>query len=456
MPLLYCADVGQVTTVATALIVDDEAETLVRLARIFRENGYSTETSQTLSSARESLLRRMPEVAILNETVDGESTLDLLMELDLSRVIELYLMSDHASLRVATQAMQIGFSDYFEKPVDEKHLEQNLKALDTDHSGARRSNPAALKTGQGLLVGESHPMHRLSRLLRKVAANDVAVLLAGESGTGKELAAQTLHYLSHRADNDFVALNCSAVPSELMESELFGHVKGSFTGATRNHRGIFRRANGGTLFLDEITELPPPLQAKLLRVLESGIVTPVGAEKEIAVDVRIVSATNRDPQEAINDGSFREDLYFRLAQFPIRVPPLRERGTDIELLATHFLNEQNGERGLTKTFNQEVLEIFNVHSWPGNVRELRNVVIHGHLLAGEQITGEDLPEYLPQTDNSGASGFKTQIGMSLADVERKHLLATLAHFGGDKKEAASVLGISLKTLYNRLKKYGVS
>ena len=439
----------------TALIVDDSAETLVQLARVFRERGYSTETSQTLAETREALLRRMPEVAILNETVGGDSMLDLLLKLDLSHVMELYLMSDKATLPVATRAMQVGVSDYFQKPVDEERLARNLEALHNG-SSADWADLAAEKSGQGLLIGESDPIQRLTRLIRKVAPDDAAVLFAGESGTGKELAARTVHALSRRAAGEFIALNCGAVPSELMESELFGHIKGSFTGATRNHRGFFRRANGGTLFLDEITELSPSLQAKLLRVLETYLVTPVGGEEEIPVDVRVVSATNRDPQEAVNDGTLREDLYFRLAQFPIRVPPLRERSADIELLATHFLEEQNEERGVAKTFSGDVLELFYIHDWPGNVRELRNVVIHGHLLAGSQITLDDLPEYMPQTDMHRARGFKTQIGMTLAEIERRHLLSTLAHYGGEKKKTAEVLGISLKTLYNRLKKYGVS
>lgn len=440
----------------TALIVDEDAETLVQLASLFRDEGFSTETSQSLSSAREALLRRMPEVALLNELVEGESTLDLLLQLDLSRVMEIYLMSDHATLEVATRAMQVGISDYFEKPVDQERLAGNLEKLNIENSGEHPADPAADKSGHGLLIGESPPMQRLTRLIRKVAPNEAAVLLAGESGTGKELAARTIHALSARAGGAFVALNCSAVAPELMESELFGHVKGSFTGATRNHRGIFRRAHGGTLFLDEITELDTSLQAKLLRALEEQLVTPVGGEKEVSVDVRIVSATNREPQAAVEEGILREDLYFRLAQFPIRVPPLRERSSDIELLTAWFLAEQNEERGVDKSLAAEVLELFQVHDWPGNVRELRNTIIHGHLLAGDEITLEDLPDHLPQTGSGQRIGFRARIGMTMAEVERRHLLATLAHFGGEKKRTAEVLGISLKTLYNRLKKYGVS
>ena len=299
-------------------------------------------------------------------------------------------------------------------------------------------------------------MQRLRRLIRKVASTDASVLIAGESGTGKELVAQTIHALSERADAEFVAMNCSAIAPELLESELFGHVKGSFTGATRNHEGIFRRADGGTLFLDEFTELEPPLQAKLLRVIETQIVTPVGGESEESVDVRILSATNRDPHAAIEEGLLREDLYFRLAQFPLRVPPLRERSSDIEQLVHHFLQEQVESQGIDKSIDEEVLEVLSIHDWPGNVRELRNTVIHGYLLAGEEIGVDDLPDHLPQTGTRSGRGFKTQIGMTLAEVERRHLLATLAHFGGDRKKTAEVLGISPRTLYNKLKRYGIS
>jgi len=443
--------------VATALIVDENADTLLQLSRIFREQGYSTETSQSIAEARDALLRRMPEVAMLNERVSGDSVLDLLAQLDLSRVMEIYLMSDKPTLDTATRAMQAGCSDFFEKPVDQARLQSNLEELKLESTGSwDTADAASAKSGHGLLIGESRPMQRLTRLIRKVAPDEAAVLLAGESGTGKELVARTIHALSPRAGNEYLAINCSAVSPELMESELFGHVKGSFTGATRSHDGIFVRADGGTLFLDEITELDPQLQAKLLRVLETQVVTPVGGEKEIAVNVRIVSATNRDPHACIEDGTLREDLYFRLAQFPMRVPPLRERSSDIELLARHFLREQNEERGVEKAIGDDVIGVFQVHDWPGNVRELRNAVIHGHLLAGDTIEVNDLPDHMPQTNASQGGGFRTQIGMSLAEVERRHLLATLAHFDGEKKATAKVLGISLKTLYNRLKKYGVS
>ena len=442
---------------STALIVDDNAETLIQLAKIFREKGYSAETSQTLAAAREALLRRMPEVALLNETVGGQSTLDLLEQLEVSRVMEIFIMSDEPRLEVATRAMRAGCSNLFRKPVDGAELARNLDELHHDPTGSQDiAELAAEKAGDGLLIGESQQMRRLRRLLRKVAPESASVLLAGESGTGKELAARTIHGLSSRAAGSFTALNCSAIAAELMESELFGHVKGSFTGATRSHQGIFTRADGGTLFLDEITELDPSLQAKLLRVLETQVVTPVGGEKETPIDVRIVSATNRDPQEAVDDGSLREDLYFRLAQFPVRVPPLRERGSDIELLSRHFLDEQNEARGVEKILGEDALEVFHIHDWPGNVRELRNAVIHGHLLAADVITADDLPDHMPQTSSSRRREARSQIGLSLQEVERRHILATYAHLGGEKKTTAEMLGISLKTLYNRLKKYDVA
>lgn len=441
---------------ATALIVDNSDDTLVEISRVFREKGFSTETCRTISAAREALLRRMPEVAVLNETVDGEQTLDLLMQVDVSRVVEIYLMSDKPSLETATKAMNVGVSDYFQKPIDVSRLLRNLDALESESAENLVDVHEDAKSGSGLLVGDSQPIERLKRLVRKVAPSEASVLIAGESGTGKELVARTIHALSARANRDLVAMNCSAIAPELMESELFGHVKGSFTGATRNHKGFFRRANGGTLFLDEITELDISLQAKLLRAIETQSVVPVGAEREISFDVRIVSATNRNPQEAVNDGVLREDLYFRLAQFPMRIPPLRERSSDVELLARHFLQEQIESQGIEKRFAKEVFDLFAVHHWPGNVRELRNTVIHGYLLAGEEITIDDLPEHVPNSGTQENGPVKTQVGMTLAAVERRHLLATLAHFGGDKKRTAETLGISLKTLYNRLKRYNVS
>ncbi|MEQ9561712.1 MAG: sigma-54 dependent transcriptional regulator, partial [Woeseiaceae bacterium] len=374
----------------TALIVDQDMDNLLRLSGVFRDCGFSVETAQDLRSARDLLLKRMPEVALFDEQVAGEDAIVLLEQLDLADVVEIYLMSEQRSLNSASRAMRVGVSDYFSKPVDEERLATNLRAVASDTDSDTASENVA-KSGRGLLIGESPPMRRLYRLIRKCAPSNASILLTGESGAGKELVARTIHNLSERSDKEMVAINCSAVPGELMESELFGHRKGSFTGATKNHRGFFQRATGSTLFLDEITEMDPGLQAKLLRVLEVSKVRPVGSEKDIDVDARIVAATNQDPVEAVADGRLREDLYYRLAQFPLHVPALRDKGDDIASLANFFLEQQNESTGIEKSFEPEVLDAFQLHEWPGNVRELKNAVIHGHLLAGDVIRVDDLP-----------------------------------------------------------------
>ena len=436
----------------TALIADNDMETLLSLAEVFRAHGYSAQTAQDLRSAREVLLDRMPEVAMLDERLGGDGALGLLEELDLAPVMEIYLMSDARSVQTAARAMRAGVTDYFEKPVDRQRLADNLAALqrELEDSGGET---AVTKDARGLLVGESVPMQRVYRLIRKCAPTDAFVLLSGESGTGKELVARTIHELSNRKAGAFVPVNCSAIPAELIESELFGHRKGSFTGATRDHQGFFETATGGTLFLDEITEMSPDLQAKLLRVLETGTVHPIGSKKDVAVDARVVAATNQDPHESVESGRLREDLYYRLAQFPLHLPLLRDRGDDIGLLAEHFLDEQNASSGITKAFDSEVLDAFRLHDWPGNVRELRNAVFHGHLLAGGEIRVEDLPDGIPSAMPSRQQFVRISVGTTLDEVQRRYTLSTLAHFDGDKKKTAEVLGISLKTLYNRLKRY---
>jgi transcriptional regulator with PAS, ATPase and Fis domain len=276
------------------------------------------------------------------------------------------------------------------------------------------------------------------------------VLITGESGVGKELVALTIHSLSELAACDIVTVNCTAIARDLMESELFGHTKGSFTGATQDHTGFFERASGGTLFLDEIGEMEIGLQAKLLRALESGRIRPVGGERDVAIDVRVIAATNQEPHEAMREGKLREDLFYRLAQFPIQVPPLRKRGDDIDLLADHFLAERNAATGIDKTLDDDVREAFRMYHWPGNVRELKNAVMQSHILAGNVIRLGDLPEELTA---AGVGGETPPPGAPISEVERRHILKTLDYFDGDKKKAAETLGISLKTLYNRLNEY---
>jgi DNA-binding NtrC family response regulator len=306
----------------------------------------------------------------------------------------------------------------------------------------------------GLLYGGSQAMESLYRQMERVALTDATVLLEGESGTGKELIAHVIHQASARASQQFVAVNCGAIPAHLIEAALFGHEKGSFTGALRQHAGYFEHASGGTLFLDKITEMPADMQVKLLRVLESGCFLRVGGSTEVMVNVRLIAATNRALQTAVQDGSLRQDLMYRLAVFPIRVPPLRERGNDIELLAQHFLQELNKEAGTHKNFSKTALDKIKSHSWPGNVRELKNMVHRAYILANDTVMLDEplltqsaiRPKLIDGTLNFS-------VGTPLSEAQREIILATLQHFSGNKRLTAQALGISLKTLYNRLKDY---
>lgn len=437
-----------------ALLIDDDKASALRLSEIFRGHGFSVDVADSHQDARDTLLRHMPEIMLLNVELGGEpgSGLKVVEGLDLSQVTEIYLMSGEPTLNAARLGMQIGASDYFERPVNPELLSERIGHYKQQLEQSV-SDDQVHKSARGLLVGESPPMERLYKLLRKVAATDAAVMLVGETGTGKELCANTLHELSAQASTPFVAVNCGAISPELMESELFGHIKGAFTGANRNHRGFFERARGGTLFLDEVTEMPADLQVKLLRVLETNKVIRVGDEREINVSCRVISSTNRDPDEAVEQGVLREDLYYRLAQFPIRVPPLRERGDDIGRLAEYFLQLKNQEFGSEKVFDDSVLESFRLHQWPGNVRELKNLVQRAYILAGTTITLEDLPGDIPGSGDVSREYIRIHIGSTLAEVERRVIFATLEQFEGDKKKTAKALGISVKTLYNRLKSY---
>jgi len=280
------------------------------------------------------------------------------------------------------------------------------------------------------------------------------VLLVGESGTGKELAAEAIHLASPRHDKPFMAVNCGAISPNLIESELFGHEKGAFTGAERQHKGYFERANGGTIFLDEITEMSMELQVRLLRVLETGCFMRVGSHDEITTNVRVVAATNRNPEQAVSKGSLREDLYHRLSVFPLELPPLRDRNDDMLLIADHFLQALNQEHGTAKQFSDDARKAMLAYSWPGNIRELRNYVYRSFILADDVIKG-DFNSFSLESHSAGwGSEITVPVGVPLADANRQLILATLKQCGGVKKAAAEMLGISLKTLYNRLEEYG--
>jgi len=301
------------------------------------------------------------------------------------------------------------------------------------------------------LIGASPAMQKVYDLITRVARTDASVLITGETGTGKEMVAETIHALSRRSKEAFLPVNCGAVSANLIESELFGHERGSFTGADRMHKGYFERAHRGTLFLDEIAEMPVELQVRLLRVLETSSVTRVGGSESIQVDVRIIAATNHRLEEAVAAGKLREDLLYRLNVFRIQIPPLRERGDDVDLLAEEFLKELNAAEGTAKRFTRSCLDRLRQHHWPGNVRELKNVVQRAFILAEEHVGVDSLP--LGVTEEVAASSLVMRVGTPIAEIERRMILATLDEFEGDKKKVADVLQMSLKTLYNRLREY---
>jgi DNA-binding NtrC family response regulator len=313
------------------------------------------------------------------------------------------------------------------------------------------------------LYGACDSMRSLFDTLDRVAGASATVIVLGESGSGKELVANAIHQLSERRQRPFIAVNCGALPETLIESELFGHERGSFTGAARTHRGCFERANGGTLFLDEITEMPVDMQVRLLRVLESGRFSRIGGDAEIAADVRVIAASNRDLRAAVASGKLREDLMYRLCVIPVSVPPLRERGDDAALLAEMFLDRLNEEHGTAKTFTADARQAIAAYRWPGNVRELKNVIHRAYVLSDSEVDVDTDSEFIapiattaspPRADSASGNEIRIRVGTSLDNAERALIMATLRALDGSKSKAAHVLGISLKTLYNRLHAYG--
>ena len=365
-------------------------------------------------------------------------------------------MTGDGTAVTAVQALQHGALDYLTKPVDRARLRSVLARQATRMPAGEvvdLRGPLGEPPRFGRLVGRSGAMRKIYELIERVAPTDASVLVTGESGTGKELVAETVHLLSRRRDEAFVAVNCGAMAPTLIESELFGHEKGSFTGADRRRIGFFERADGGTLFLDEITEMPQALQVKLLRVLESCAVTRVGASEPTPVNVRVIAASNRDPAEAMANGQLREDLFYRLNVFPIALPPLYEREADTSLLAEHFLQQVNVRDATRKRFTPRALARLQALSWPGNARELKNAVERAAILSDLTIDADALP--VPQAEASIPSSdtLQVRIGTPIAEIERRLILATLESLAGHKRRTAEALGVSLKTLYSRLNEY---
>ena len=439
-----------------ALIVDDDPDMVGWLQEVARLEGFTSTGAQTLQAAREQLGRRRPDVVLTDLRLPDGEGIELARELPPSDAPELIVVTGHATVDSAVAALRAGATDYLVKPAELDRVQAVLRharktAVLRSEIGALRHELRRLGRF-GRLLGSAPAMQLLYDQLARVAPTSATVLLLGESGTGKELAALTLHELSRRREAPFLPLNCGAVSPHIIESELFGHERGSFTGADRQHKGFFERAHGGSVFLDEVTEMPMELQVKLLRVLETGSFSRVGGIAPIVCDVRIIAASNREPERALAEGKLREDLYHRLNVFPIQLPPLRQRGADLELLARHFLAELNRAEGTAKTFSAESLARLYQHGWPGNVRELRNHVQRAFIMADDVMDTRCAGGRHAADSDDGAT-VTIRVGTPLEEVERRVTLATLAQCGHVKRKAADILGVSLKTLYNRLEVY---
>ncbi|MFA7386340.1 MAG: sigma-54 dependent transcriptional regulator [Thiohalobacteraceae bacterium] len=441
-----------------ALLVDDDQVFAPAVAEIVRQEGFDVAVAGTLEEARAIARTFHPAVLLVDLTLPDGSGLDLVREYSEVRSTKIILITGFASVDSAIEALRMRTFDYLTKPLDLDHLRRLLMRvrLQAAHMDMiplidQEGNPATF----GPLVGASDAMRKLYNLIEKVAPTEASVLICGESGTGKDLVGRAIHELSPLRDRPYLALNCGALAPTLVGSELFGHEKGSFTGANRRHIGYFERASGGTLFLDEVTEMPGELQVHLLRVLETGKLVRLGGDREIKVDVRVIAATNRKPEEIIAAGRFRKDLFFRLSGFPINVPPLRARDSDISLLARYFLSMLNRENNTRRFLTEGALAKLQDHSWPGNVRELRNHIERAYVMAsGDEISEQSLPDLSAHWEPSSDGSPAFSVGDTLEDVERTLIYATLEYFNGNKRRAAQSLGISLKTIYNRLNQYG--
>ena len=440
------------------LIADDDLTAQDDWRETLAGWGYDSSFAEDGEKALQAVETLQPHVLLCDLQMPRRNGLDLLSAMkERGLNFATVMISGVGQIDDAVRAIKLGAYDYLTKPVDLDRLQILLKNLTShvklseENQRLRRHLADAGKLGS--LIGRSLPMRRVMALIDQVAPSSASVLIAGESGTGKEIVARTIHELSARHDGPFIPLNCAAIPDTLIESELFGHERGAFTGADKRRAGCFELAEGGTLFLDEIGEMKTDLQAKLLRVLEDRKLRRVGGSNEISVDVRVLAASNRNLDTAISDGTFRDDLYYRLNVFTLQLPPLRERREDIPLFIEHFLTQLESPSNKSVTgLEPDCLEALKAYAWPGNIRELRNVMERALIVTrGPLISLEDLPPHLTPKRSESRPVFEITIGTPLHNVEMELAQRTIAFANGNKSEAARLLGISLKTLYNWLK-----
>jgi two-component system response regulator PilR (NtrC family) len=448
---------------ARILVCDDEASLREMLQILLRREGYHVDVVDGVHAAREQLGSADPYDLVITDLVMPDGTGMEVLDAVRARSADtqILMVTAYATTEQAVEAMRKGAYDYVQKPFKNHELLATLeKALEKRAIVAENQTLRAeisARWSEGQLIGKSPAMDRLRDLIKRVANSTTSVLITGESGTGKEMVARALHFQSPRADEPFVVLNCGAIPENLIESELFGHIKGAFTGAIAAKEGLFRAANGGTLFLDEVGELPPPLQVKLLRVLQDRKVRPVGGSAEVEVDVRVVAATNRDVESEVEAGTFREDLFYRLNVIRIEAPPLRERPEDIPVLAGYFLQKHAALQGRRLEFSPEAMRWLAQQSYAGNVRELENIVERGVTLApGPTVNREDLGDTHPSKKTASISQIPEgnfDLDNYLTQVEKELLFRALDQTGGVRTKAAELLGMSFRQFRYRLAKH---
>ena len=446
------------------LIVDDEQGILDTLQILFRSEGFQVSVADSGRKALEALEKERPDLVLSDIKMPGAGGLDVLKKAkEVDPEMPVILMTAQASLQSAIGAVNAGAYHYIQKPFSNDELlticrrAAETRQLRVENRRLKKEIGRRDRTARGRPVGTSRSFVEILSLAETVAPTDSTVLLSGESGTGKEVVARYIHRLSERGERPFFSINCGALPESLLESELFGHMKGSFTGAVKDKDGLLVAANGGTLFLDEIGEMTAATQVKLLRAIQEREVIPVGSTEVRPVDVRIIGATNRDLEEEIRKGTFRSDLYYRLNVIQLRLPPLRERPEDVEILARHFLDRlAQREGGEPRTLSDEALGLLKEYDWPGNVRELENALERAAVVAPGQLLDADLlPERVRRRPEARVVQDATPPNPTMDVIERAYILWVLHAEGGNKTRAAEVLGIDPSTLYRKLNRYGI-
>lgn len=451
---------GPASNLLSLLVIDDERSIRDACREIADSLGYGVSIAESAERAFRMLSEKPHDIALLDLRLPGASGMEALHRLRESNPeMVIVVMTGYATVPSAVEAMRLGAYDYMTKPFSMEDLRGKLDRvaahLKQKNESRRMRERFKSKLGFGSMIGQSPEMERLYRMIAKAAQSTHPVLILGESGTGKEMVARSIHYSGPFKDKPYIPVDCGSLVPTLIESELFGHLKGSFTGANQNKEGLLAIAEGGTVFLDEIGELPVDLQSKLLRAIQEKEIRPVGSTKRIPINVRILAATNRDLEHAVTQGEFRRDLYFRLNVLTLRLPSLRERRDDIPLLISHFLERLARTTGQVRSLSDEAVKLLLAHDWPGNVRELENCIERAWALSsGPVISVADLPSDLRSAPST--NGFrretKSQV-ISMAELEKQAILATIDHVKGDKLMAARLLKIGKTTLYRKLKEY---